>query len=465
MSEADAAAPIRSRAGLVPERWRPFLHRRLPRYTSYPTAAQFTPAVDARRHAGWLADLPADATLSLYLHIPFCAQLCLYCGCHTTAVRRYAPIEAYAELLSREIDRVAALLGTRRPVVHLHWGGGTPTILAPDDFLRLTAQLRERFAFAPAADCAIEIDPRRLTAAHVAALAAAGITRTSLGVQDFDVRVQQAIGRRQSLAETAIAAERLRKAGIASINLDLIYGLPYQTVASVRATMRLVLTLAPDRIALFGYAHVPWMRRQQRLMPEHALPDADARYAQAEAAAEVLVAGGYIPVGLDHFAKPHDALARAARSGGLRRNFQGYTTDPAQALLGFGSSAISALPQGYVQNATAAPAYRAAIESGGLASARGHALTAEDRLRGAIIERLMCELAVDLEAIAAAHGAKGAGFARELALIDRLAEAGLVQRSGTRIRVPETARPFVRIVCNAFDVHAAPEGERYSRAV
>ncbi|MGD0026390.1 MAG: oxygen-independent coproporphyrinogen III oxidase, partial [Xanthobacteraceae bacterium] len=298
-----------------------YLDRRIPRYTSYPTAVQFGSAVDARSYEGWLAALPADAPVSIYIHVPFCAELCLYCGCHTTVARGYAPVAAYVDLLERELALIGRIAG-RHKASQLHWGGGTPTMLVPEDFMRIMAAVQANFTVMPQAELAIEIDPRTLTREHVAALAAAGITRASLGVQDFDVRVQQAVRRVQSFDETARVAEWLREAGITRINLDLMYGLPYQTVSTVATTVQRALALEADRIALFGYAHVPWMKRHQQLIPEQALPGTSERFAQSRAAAEVLTGAGYQPIGLDHFAKNSDLLARSQRDGRLHRNFQ-----------------------------------------------------------------------------------------------------------------------------------------------
>jgi len=462
MSRADAN---RAGRGVLSPDLKRRLEQRIPRYTSYPTAPQFVPTLTAECYAQWLRELPQDAALSLYFHIPFCAELCLYCGCHTSVVRHYSPIAAYVDMLDREIGLVASHFGSRHPVGHIHWGGGTPTMLEPDDFLKLTERLRDRFDIGPDCDAAVEIDPRTISRDHVAAFAAAGITRASLGVQDFDFRVQRAIGREQSYFQTAQAADGLREAGVGSINLDLMFGLPHQTAGSVAATIRLALTLNPDRIALFGYAHVPWMKRHQKLLPEQALPGTEERLAQSEAAAEVLTGAGYVAVGLDHFAKPHDMLVRRQRQGRLHRNFQGYTTDEAAALIGFGTSAIGALPQGYVQNASATPAYRDAIKAGRLATVRGYALTADDRLRGAIIERLMCDLRVDIAAVAAAHHSTADAFASELAAIDALAQAGFAERHGSVITVPDAARPLLRTVCAVFDAFLANDSGRYSRAV
>jgi oxygen-independent coproporphyrinogen III oxidase len=440
-----------------------YLDRRLPRYTSYPTAMQFNPTVDASTYERWLAAVPADAPVSLYVHVPFCAELCLYCGCHTSVARRHAPVAAYATLLQREID----LIGTRlagQTVSHIHLGGGTPTMLQPNELERIMAALRARFRVSAATEIAVEIDPRGLSRAHIAALADIGVNRASLGVQDFEPRVQQAIGRRQSFDETARAADGLRAAGIVHINLDLMYGLPFQTAATVRDTAERALALRPDRIALFGYAHVPWMKRHQRLIPDAALPDGKERLAQSGAAAAVFVGSGYQHIGLDHFARADDPLARRQRQGRLRRNFQGYTTDESASLIGFGPSAIGALPGGYVQNAPQMIAYRDAIMAGRPATVRGCAVMPEDRLRGRIIERLMCDLKVDLADACRAHGAGAERFAAELSALDDMARDGLVVRNGSEISVPAEARGAVRAVCAVFDQYAAAGEARYSRA-
>jgi oxygen-independent coproporphyrinogen III oxidase len=440
-----------------------YLDRRVPRYTSYPTAMQFGPEIDARAYERWLATFSDTTPVSVYVHVPFCAQLCLYCGCHTTAVRHYAPIQAYAELLLREIAIVSGFLGGRS-ASHLHWGGGTPTMLAAHDFRAIMAALRANLTFASAAEIAIEIDPRTVTREYVTQLAEAGITRASLGVQDFDARVQMAVNREQSFERTARVADWLRRAGIGSINLDLMYGLPYQSTASVEATARRALALDADRIVLFGYAHVPWMKRHQRLIPEAALPGSSERFAQSRAAADVLIASGYQPIGLDHFAKADDLMAQRQRAGRLRRNFQGYTTDESRTLIGFGASAIGTFPDGYVQNTPSAVAYRTTISAGGLAAARGCALTEDDRLRRDVIERLMCDLYVDLAERCAAHNSSADRFPAELAKLDALANDGLVERSGYMISIPERARPFIRTICAAFDAYLSEDETRLSRA-
>ena len=438
---------------------------RVPRYTSYPTAAQFRPEIDAATYADWLAALPAQAAVSLYLHVPFCAELCWYCGCHTTAVRHRAPLDSYVETLLAEIDLVAAAIGQRLPVTHVHWGGGTPHILPHEHLAAIMARLRQVFAIDGGAEIAIEIDPRTAGAAVLDGLAGIGGTRASLGVQDFDPRVQQAVNRLQSYQQTLACAVRLRARGIRSINLDLIYGLPHQTEQGFAETVRRALDIAPDRVAVFGYAHVPWMKRHQALISEADLPDMAARHRQMQAAHTELTGAGYVPVGLDHYARPEEALAHAAAEGRLRRNFQGYTTDAAPVLLGLGASAIGALPQGYVQNAAALPDYRTRVRDGRLATVRGVALAGEDWLRRDVIEQLMCQGHVDLAATAARHGRDAAVFTDAEPQLARLAADGVITWDGPRIAMQPEAQVLVRAVASVFDAYHNPEARRHAPAV
>ena len=438
------------------------LNERLPRYTSYPTAPHFSLDITAAQYATWLALLGADLPVSLYLHVPFCEALCSYCGCHTTVTQQPDRIARYADLLQQEIALAAAAIGRRQRVTHIHWGGGTPTALAPADFVAISRLIARRFVIAPDAEIAIEIDPRHFDETHAAALVAAGVNRASLGVQDFNPTVQEAIGRIQSFEQTARTVQLLRSSGIDGISFDLMYGLPYQTTESVVASIRQALTLEPKRISLFGYAHVPWMKKHQTLLPESALPDANARIEQMRAATEALIAAGYVAIGLDHFAKPDDPLAVSQAQGRLHRNFQGYTTDAAPALIGFGASSIGYLPQGYVQNAPNLKTYREAIESGIFATARGICLSNDDRIRRNIIERLMCDLTVDL---ARYSRDPATTFSTELNALYRLAGEGLIVIDRTRITVPETMRPLIRKICAVFDRYLAASETRHSRAV
>ncbi|NNG04476.1 MAG: oxygen-independent coproporphyrinogen III oxidase [Inquilinus sp.] len=439
--------------------------RLVPRYTSYPTAPHFDGSVGADSYAAWLSDLPDGMPLSVYVHIPFCDTLCWFCGCHTKLVNRYEPVTAYLRLLEREIGLVRDRIGIGHAVRHMHWGGGSPTILHPNDILRLGGALAAALPMASDAEFAVEIDPRELPPAAIDALAEIGVNRASIGVQDIDETVQRAVNRVQPMAMTVAAAVGLRRAGIRAINLDLMYGLPHQTIDRVRATADFAIDLEPDRIALFGYAHVPEMKRHQRLIDAAALPDGTARLAQAEAVAERLVAAGYVPIGLDHFARPDDPLARAAAAGRLRRNFQGYTTDDSAALIGLGASAIGRLPQGYVQNAVPLHAYRDAMKAGRLATVRGRPIGAEDRLRGAVIERLMCNLRVDPARLCAEHGADPDTFAPEMAVLEDFVRDGVLDRTGGAITVREEARPLVRCVAAVFDGYLRQGETRHSRAV
>jgi oxygen-independent coproporphyrinogen-3 oxidase len=441
------------------------LEKTVPRYTSYPTAPNFSAAVDAAVYRSWLAGLPAEATLSLYLHVPFCRELCHYCGCHTKATLRDEPIEAYAQRLVEEIALVASHAGNRK-VTHIHWGGGTPSILDADLLKFITDELAHRFDLSAVREHAIELDPRHLTRPLVQALRDIGVSRASLGVQDFSAHVQQAAGRIQPFDTVKNAVDMLNEFGINRLNVDLMYGLPKQTVADVQRTAILAQKLNPQRVAVFGYAHVPWFRPQQRLIEQSDLPSAQERLAQAEAAHDTLIQFGYQPIGLDHYAQPDDQLAPAARSGRLQRNFQGYTDDDADALVGLGASAISRLPQGFAQNAPAVGNYSRAIAEGKLATVKGIALSDDDRLRGRIIERLMCDMTVDLDAIADETGFDfTTDFSEELDSLQPFQENGSVEIEGKRIRITEKGRPYMRLVASAFDAYLGRAKSRHSVAV
>ncbi len=440
--------------------------RRAPRYTSYPTAPHFDASVTEETVRGWLGDLPSDP-VSLYLHVPFCHQICWYCGCNKKLASRYDPVSDYLATLLGELDLVAAAAPENLRARHVHWGGGTPTTVAPDDLRRAMDRIRARVAVDPSAEIAIEIDPRTFPAETARALGAEGFSRASFGVQEFDPAVQAAINRVQPYGMVARVVDMLRDNGVRAVNFDLMYGLPYQTVETLEETVRQCVVLRPDRIALFGYAHVPWFASNQKKIPEAALPGPEERLAQEEAAARLLTERGYRRIGLDHFALPHDPLARAADAGRLRRNFQGYTDDAAETLIGVGASAISSHPQGYAQNLTETGAHARAVAAGRLPIARGRALTADDRLRRAAINRLMCDLALDAAAMADAHGAPPDHFAPEIARLAAMARDGLVEIDGARIRVTERGRPALRAVAAEFDAYlAAPDPAiRHSAAV
>lgn len=443
----------------------PYFDERLPRYTSYPTAPHFTGEIGAESYGDWLQTLAPGTKASLYLHVPFCRSMCWYCGCHTTVALRDRPIVDYLSVLHREIELVADRLAAPLQVLHVHFGGGTPTIVAPDDFLRLVALLRQRFAIDPSAEIAVEIDPRRLTRAVTEALAAAGVNRASLGVQSFDPVVQKAINRIQSVEQTASVVAGLRAAGIRGLSFDLIYGLPKQTVRSCIETVERCVALRPDRFSVFGYAHVPGFKKHQRRIDEEDLPDGLERHEQAEAIAQALVAAGYIRIGLDHFALPEDAMGQALADGVLHRNFQGYTTDSAKALIGFGASAIGRLPDGYVQNEVVIGRYADRVLSGALATAKGFRLSSDDRLRAELIERLMCDLTVDIGAVCARHKASPEDLAPSFLRLRELAQDGVIHFDGCRVLMPEDSRLLVRNVASVFDAYFAQPGRSYSRSV
>lgn len=439
------------------------IERRVPRYTSYPTVPHFTAEVGAKVYAGWLDKLPEATTLSLYIHIPFCEELCLYCGCHTRAVRRRDPIDRYINWLLDEIKLVGSLIRSRS-VVHLHWGGGTPSIIGDASFVKIVENIAQAFDVSMIKEHAIELDPRRVTRLLARTLATIGINRVSLGIQEFSPRVQNAIGRIQPLEVVEQAVDVLREENIDHINVDLMYGLPRQTSRDVMRSAILAASFNPDRLALFGYAHVPWLKKHQRLIDQTTLPDPTERIAQTRIASDTLVSMGYARVGLDHFAYPTDELAVAARLGRMHRNFQGYTTDDADVLIGLGTSAISRLPQGFVQNAVDTASYARAIEGGRLATARGIALTPDDCLRGWIIERLMCDLSVDFDTAGCEIDSEKL-FASEIDSLRPLEQAGLVFLERRRISVTEMGRPYVRLVAATFDSYLTNNLARYSIAV
>ena len=441
------------------------LSKPVPRYTSYPTAPHFNEGITAQTYGDWLHDLSADSAVSLYVHIPFCDRLCWFCGCNTKQVQRYDPIAHYLRALMGEIETVGARLGDRVRVTHLHLGGGSPSMLSSSDLLLLALKLRQAFVIQTDLEFSIEIDPNDMSADRYDAFAAAGITRISVGVQDFDPKVQEAINRIQTVEQTRAVVEGMRARGVSSVNLDVLYGLPHQTEASLEGTIDAVLEMTPDRIALFGYAHVPWMKTHQRMIDEAALPDVVARYHQSRLAANRLIAAGYEPIGIDHFALPQDNLAVAARAGRLRRNFQGYTTDDAPALIGLGASAIGSLPQGYVQNSVPTSDYMRRVQSGGLATIRGVELSEDDRMRSYAIEQLMCNFKVDVAQLRQRFGEASGVLLDDIRALYAMDGEGLVSFDGERLAMTERGRPFVRAIAAVFDAYLETGKQRHSVAV
>lgn len=437
--------------------------RAVPRYTSYPTAAEFHGGVGAREQGDALASVAPGTPVSLYLHIPFCHEICWYCGCNTGAIGRGDRVTAYRDALVREIGSVAAQMRGR--VVSVHFGGGSPNALPPADLLHVAGALRERFDIAADAEWAVELDPRTLDAGYAAALAAAGITRASLGAQTFAPHVQRRINRIQPFRDVARAAHDLRAAGIARINLDLMYGLPGQSLDDIAATIAQARTLASDRVAMFGYAHMPRMLPRQRMIDEASLPDARARFWQSALAHDLLVEAGFDAIGFDHFAQPGDSLAVAAREGRLRRNFQGFTDDPAAIVVGLGASSISQFDGLIVQNEKHVGRYRMLAGNGLLAGVRGVARSDDDRMRTEIVERLLCDGTVDAGAIAQRHGQPLQALSAARAPLEALRDRGVIALDGWRVTVLADGRPYARLAACAFDAYRAAPPQRFSRAV
>ncbi|HEY8594533.1 MAG TPA: oxygen-independent coproporphyrinogen III oxidase [Devosiaceae bacterium] len=442
-----------------------FYAKPVPRYTSYPTAPHFSEEVGTTTYKSWLSAVPEEQGISLYIHIPYCDRLCWFCGCNTKQTRQYAPVARYLDDLRMEVEAVARALNGHGVVTALHFGGGSPTLLSPADLKSLDALLRTCFVFAPDAEISVEMDPNDMDEARYDALADIGLTRASLGVQDFDLRVQQAINRLQSFEQTREVVDAVRLRGARSVNTDLLYGLPHQTVDSVLATTEQILTLSPDRIALFGYAHVPWMKKHQTMIDESVLPDVQERFVQQTAAAERLVAAGYQPIGIDHFAKPQDSLAIAARERRLRRNFQGYTDDSALTLIGLGASSIGQFAEGYVQNTPGSGDYRARVSEDGFATVRGYRLRPEDRVRAHVIEKLMCGFGFSKSELFNRFGAQALPVIQDAGLLLATEPNGFFVSQGDEFVVPEVGRPFVRAIAAQFDSYLKAGKARHSIAV
>lgn len=442
-----------------------YAEARAPRYTSYPTALQFGPEVDEEAHRAWLRGLRDGPPVSLYVHVPFCKRLCWYCGCNTRVAHSAEPVTDYYHHLEREVALVRGAIGDAITVSALHLGGGSPDSLPIEELDQLFASLRGAFSVLPDAEIAAELDPSFVTDEWIKAAARNGLNRASLGVQDFDPAVQAAVNRPQSFERVAEVVGQLRAAQVASVNLDLMYGLPLQTSANVADTVDMALRLEPDRVAVFGYAHVPWMKLNQKLIRDEDLPGAAERQHQSEVAAERLTSAGFVRIGLDHYAKPEDELARSCAEGRLHRNFQGYTPDAAATLIGLGASSISRLPQGYAQNSSSVVDWRRAIEAGRLPTARGVEFIGDDRLRADIIEALMCQGAVDLVALATKHGADLRCLNSVWAPLERFEDQGLLTMDDAIVRLTATGRSMVRTVCTAFDRYFAHDTGRHALAV
>ena len=427
-----------------------------PRYTSYPTAHHFSDQVDAEVYSNWLKNINETAEVSIYIHIPFCKELCWFCGCHTKITNHYAPITRYVGALLQEIELVKNLKGTKGKFTNIHFGGGSPSVLVGSDMQLIMAAISELFTDKPTGEIAIELDPRTTTPENIKLYAALGFNRVSLGIQDFDYSVQLAINRIQPYDLVAKVVEQLRDSGLNQINCDLIYGLPLQTLQGFMKTLEQTLTLNPSRLALFSYAHVPSVKKHQTLIDTANLPSDVEKLAIYEAAYQFLIDAGYVAIGIDHFAKPEDPLAIATKNHTLRRNFQGYVTDTTDTLIGLGVSSISQFGEGYAQATTNSLDYRTAIENGKLPIKRGYNFKGEDKARKQIIDELMCFLSVDL-------GGQEQHFASELAELQKPEYSEIVEVNGGKITVSDKHKMAARVIATVFDEYRFMATGRYSK--
>lgn len=445
-----------------------------PRYTSYPTADRFAANPGAQLLVDALQERPApDQPLSLYVHLPFCSTVCYYCGCNKVITKDHQKSSRYLDYLEREIDMQLASLNGSRSVAQLHWGGGTPTFLSDDEMRRLMHILHTRFDFLPEGEYSIEIDPRSVDPKRAHLLAEMGFNRMSLGIQDFDPLVQKAVNRIQTFEQTRDVLLAAREAGFKSVSVDLIYGLPRQTLEGFRATLEKTLSLAPDRIALYSYAHLPQIFMPQRRIHDTELPKAEDKLSLMAMAIETLVEAGYVFIGMDHFARPDDELALAQQAGKLHRNFQGYSTHAELDLLAFGVSAIAKVGPVYAQNAKSLDEYYGDLDAGHLPVRRGYRMNDDDALRRAVIQELMCHFELDFDEVNADWSIDFVSyFASALEALQPLVEAGLLSIDAKGIQVAPKGRLLVRIIAMAFDhylqqdrLNAATGRPRYSRVI
>ncbi len=425
---------------------------KVPRYTSYPTSPHFGKTVGENTFINWIKAVPEGARISLYVHVPFCRHLCWFCACRTQGTQKMAPVAAYLKVLKSELALLSQHLPKGITLSRLHWGGGTPTLLDGEMIEELADAIKAVAPFSDTTEFSVEIDPNELDANRLKALVRAGMTRASIGVQDFDPDIQKTIGRIQPYDLTRKVVDDIRAAGIQSLNADILFGLPHQTPERISDSVQKLLSLSPDRVALYGYAHVPWMAKRQQLIPSDTLPTPQDRLALFETARQLFQWDGYRDVGIDHFARPEDGLAQAQRAGKLRRNFQGYTDDQADVLIGMGASSISKFPQGYAQNTPATGAHTAAIRAGRFSTTRGHVFSGQDTLRARMIEALMCDFFVKTAELHDTFGVPLAELNEILSATDQ-AFAGLLQLSDEGLFVPPEARPLTRMIARSFDAY------------
>lgn len=434
---------------------------RVPRYTSYPTAPHFGTAVDAGTVSSWLGTLDPSKPVSLYVHVPFCRRLCWFCACRTQGTSTRSPVQAYLETLKAELKLLKNVIPEGLTIGHLHWGGGTPTLLEADMMADLSSAISSFAPFAKNYEFSVEIDPNEIDGARLDALAEAGMNRASIGVQDFDPAIQETIGRIQSYETTKAAVEGLRARGIRSLNADILYGLPGQTNEKIAESVQKLLSLSPDRVALFGYAHVPWMARRQSMIPTDALPTPQERLDLFNVARELFMWDDYAEIGIDHFARKSDSMEVAQRNGRLRRNFQGYTDDKCATMIGVGASSIAKYAQGYAQNQPSTSAYQKQVRDGELPIAKGHVFSDEDMLRGRIIEALMCNFEVRLDDLAAQFNLSQEGFDAFARDVDA-AFPQMMSISSNAIAIRDKARPLTRMIARHFDAYDMTQAKHSS---
>ncbi len=446
--------------------------RPVPRYTSYPTAPFFKADVGKTLTSDTLADLNIEhdtvsgsAPISIYIHIPYCDRLCWFCGCHTKQTQRYEPVTKYVDHLIGEIELYRQKLAFKPAIAHLHFGGGSPSVLHSEDFQRIRDALDQTFEFSGNAEISVEIDPNDHSEDLMAGLKLIGVTRASIGVQDFNETVQAAIKRPQTFEQTSDLVTALRASGISSINIDALYGLPFQTMTTLKTTIQQVISIKPDRIAMFGYAHVPWVKKHQQMIAETSLPDTFERFDQSQLADQMLIESGYGKIGIDHYTLSHDPLATAKENGSLRRNFQGYTHDHCKTMLAFGASSIGASDNGYWQNLVPTGQYLAEIAAGRLPSSKGYLLSDDDRIRSFIIERLMCDFKVTYEDVSREFGSFARPYILEMKAMAGMEKDGLCDGDADSIFIPTPAYPFTRIVAARFDAYLESSDFKFSKAV
>jgi oxygen-independent coproporphyrinogen III oxidase len=434
-----------------------------PRYTSYPPATKFTDAISWEQLSEKIsANNSTPRDLSVYFHIPFCETLCWFCGCTTVITLNHDKGRDYIDYLGREVARMKSFLNENRKTVQLHFGGGSPTFLRPDEIRRLGEIIHKHFTFSPDIEASVEVDPRRLTREHLVALRELGFNRASMGVQDFNPKVQEAIHRIQPREMTQQAMDWMRELGFGSINLDLIYGLPFQTPETFNETLDTVLEMNPDRLAVFSYAHVPWIKPAQKILEQQILPTPESKLEVLKLVIERLTADNqYIYIGMDHFAKPDDELAIAQREKKLQRNFQGYSTRAGSDIYAFGMSSISQIPDAYWQNEKELPKWQSAVATEKVPLQRAYFLTDDDKIRREIIMRTMCDLSLDFAAMSQKFNFNFAKhFEKELASLAPFEADGLVKRNSTGLEITDSGRLFIRNIAMCFDNTLGAANER-----